>query len=473
MHELPEVTLAAFDDVCEDTLPFALTGGSPEGGVYFGDGVDDGEFDPALAGTGTHVITYEYTDENGCTGVATETITVNTLPVVVCPDDQHLCENDLPITLAELDGLDPTGGVFTILVDDQPVDISVFDPADYEPGTYQISYIYEEDTSGCTSSCTFTITVHPTPIVTCPEEPIEMVMYDDPLDLTGLAQPEGGIYEGPGVEDNVFHTETAGPGVHTITYEYTDEEGCSNFCTFVIVVEDAEPELLISKTAVPQTYSSVGDEITYTFTVTNNGNVTLTDVVVTDPLFDLEFGPIDELEPGDEYTFTYIYTITQDDMDAGSVVNTATATGFLGEEELIADDTETITADQQPAIALSKSADPQTYSSEGDEITYTFTVTNNGNVTLTDLVVNDPLFDLEFGPIEELEPGEELTFTYIYSITQEDVDAGSVVNTATATGFLGEEEHTAEDSETITADQEPEIALSKNCRSANLQQRRR
>ena len=73
----------------------------------------------------------------------------------------------------------------------------------------------------------------------------------------------------------------------------------------------------------------VGDEITYTFTVTNTGLVTLTNVTVTDPLVTVTGGPIAALAPGgvDSTTFTAVYTITQADIDNGSITNTATVNG--------------------------------------------------------------------------------------------------------------------------------------------------
>lgn len=62
----PPTMLLAFDDVCDTDPAFELTGGSPAGGVYTGVGVDNGWFDPAVAGQGTHTITYTYTASNGC-----------------------------------------------------------------------------------------------------------------------------------------------------------------------------------------------------------------------------------------------------------------------------------------------------------------------------------------------------------------------------------------------------------------------
>jgi PKD repeat protein len=73
---LPTVTLAPFGDVSITTPPFALTGGTPSGGIYSGPGVSNGIFSPAVAGLGTHTITYTYTDLNLCENYAENTITV-------------------------------------------------------------------------------------------------------------------------------------------------------------------------------------------------------------------------------------------------------------------------------------------------------------------------------------------------------------------------------------------------------------
>ena len=69
---------------------------SPSGGTFSGTGITDasnGTFNPAVAGVGTHTITYDYTDGNGCSNSATTDVVVNALPVVsvsggpFCVDD--------------------------------------------------------------------------------------------------------------------------------------------------------------------------------------------------------------------------------------------------------------------------------------------------------------------------------------------------------------------------------------------------
>jgi uncharacterized repeat protein (TIGR01451 family) len=88
------------------------------------------------------------------------------------------------------------------------------------------------------------------------------------------------------------------------------------------------PSIQIVKTASPQTYSASGDVIGYSFAVTNTGNVTLSNVSVTDPLPGLsaidcspEGNPIADMVPAELVTCTASYTITQADVDAGFVAN--------------------------------------------------------------------------------------------------------------------------------------------------------
>jgi hypothetical protein len=63
--------------VCVYDPAFALTGGSPAGGVYVGTGVTGGNFNPATAGIGSTSITYDYVDANGCENSATSSITID------------------------------------------------------------------------------------------------------------------------------------------------------------------------------------------------------------------------------------------------------------------------------------------------------------------------------------------------------------------------------------------------------------
>jgi len=59
-----------------DANPFTLKGGLPLGGTYSGTSVNAGLFNPAVAGAGTHAITYSYSNVYGCANTASLNITV-------------------------------------------------------------------------------------------------------------------------------------------------------------------------------------------------------------------------------------------------------------------------------------------------------------------------------------------------------------------------------------------------------------
>ena len=69
----------------------------------------------------------------------------------------------------------------------------------------------------------------------------------------------------------------------------------------------------------------------------------------------------------------------------------------------------------------------------GDTIGYRFVLTNTGAVTLTDVTVADPKTGPVSCPTATLAPGASTTCTADYTITQADVDSGTVNNTATGT----------------------------------------
>lgn len=128
-----------------------------------------------------------------------------------------------------------------------------------------------------------------------------------------------------------------------------------------------------------------------TFVLSNNGSAALTEVNVSDPLVGTVGYPADALAAGASMTCTATYTLTQADVDAGHVANTATGTGTPpggGDPLEPTDSTDTPIAG--PAIALDKEAAAPSGNTPGDTIDYTFLVTNIGNVTLDPVSVSDP-----------------------------------------------------------------------------------
>lgn len=240
--------------------------------------------------------------------------------------------------------------------------------------------------------------------------------------------------------------------------DVSDDSGTTfndNNPTLAAVVQS--PSIALIKTADTSgvsTPATVGDIITYNFQVTNTGNVTLTDVTLTDilPGIVIVGDPIPSLAPGavDSATFVGVYAIEQSDIDAGEVTNLATIAGTPPSGPDVTDDSGTSNSDdsptivsitQVPSIELDKIADDSLLLSgaePGDVLPFSFTVTNTGNVPLTNVTVTDALpgVRLSGGPIPLLNPGEVDTTTYTaeYDITSTDISAGEVVNDARVTG---------------------------------------
>ena len=98
VYELPVVSFDPLDGACVNGDLVTLSGGMPDGGIYSGTGVDNGVFDPELAGIGDHVITYSYEDVNGCTNTADQTLSVTDFPHPFAGMDTTIC-SDQTLTL--------------------------------------------------------------------------------------------------------------------------------------------------------------------------------------------------------------------------------------------------------------------------------------------------------------------------------------------------------------------------------------
>ncbi len=230
INPAPQVSCPTSFEVCLDAPIInlhQLQGLSPAGGVFIGDGVDDnGNFYPMDAGAGTHTIAYVYQNPvTGCDNFCEFEITVNPLPFVTAPNDIEVCADAPSFNLTG--GL-PAGGSYYW----NGQTITSFNPSNMNPGVYEIEYRYT-DQNGCTNSDYFTITVNALPEITV--EDIEVCLTATPFALN-VASPVGGVYSGNGVLNGVFYPQTAGLGAHTITYTYTDENGCTNSATFTITV---------------------------------------------------------------------------------------------------------------------------------------------------------------------------------------------------------------------------------------------
>ncbi|KRF20992.1 hypothetical protein ASG90_00825 [Nocardioides sp. Soil797] len=289
--------------------------------------------------------------------------------------------------------------------------------------------------------------------------PVFDVKVTDPI-AGSVTCPPGRLAKGESVEcaaDAAYVVteadEDAGKVVNVAHANATDPDGDdveSNEDTTTTPTTKPNPSLLVDKEAGDPVdtngngVTDAGDTITFTFTVTNDGNVPLTKVEIDDPMLgDSVTCEATELAPGAVTTCAADYALTQADVDNGEVKNTATAIGEDPDKDPVEspeDSTET-PIEPAPALSLVKKAtlddkDGDDRADVGETIQWSFTVTNDGNVTLKDVKVDDPMAGAVTCEATELAPGKsiECQADAAYVVTQADVDSGQVHNVATASG---------------------------------------
>ena len=131
-------TLSVFNDVCENDAPIALNQGSPTGGKYIGTGVVNGFFDPQIAGPGTHTITYDVTNSIGCSGSASQDITIEAMPNAGIDASITKCDNEPSFNMFNLLGGNPqNNGVWTD-INEAPAS-TIFNPNNQISNTFKYS----------------------------------------------------------------------------------------------------------------------------------------------------------------------------------------------------------------------------------------------------------------------------------------------------------------------------------------------
>jgi uncharacterized repeat protein (TIGR01451 family) len=220
------------------------------------------------------------------------------------------------------------------------------------------------------------------------------------------------------------------------------------------------PNFIITKTAAiadgDAAVNAVGDVINYTISVENTGNQTLTGVTVTDNFatgltrgIDTVGDNDDLLEVGEKWAYTATHTVTQAEIDAVvEIFNAATVDTAQTEPPKTA--SASVPVEQNPVIKVTKSndgvADTNCDGKEnaGDQIVYNYAVKNDGNVSLFNVTANDNqlgnitltgLTDLDRdNTADDLAVGITATGTATATLTQAQIDGGSITNIALAKG---------------------------------------
>jgi len=232
VNGIPNVTADPAGPFCLDDASATLAG-SPTGGSWSGTGItgaSTGTFNPAVAGVGSHTITYTLVDANGCESSDEVTIVVNPLPMVMLAPAGPLCSSSDAVTLNGT----PSGGTFSG-TGITSASAGTFDPTTAGVGTHTITYVYA-DANGCEAETAIDIVVNAGPTVTIDAAGPFCV---DESDVTLSANPTGGLWSGMGITNSIagtFSPSAATVGTHTISYTYTDPNGCEASTTTDIVV---------------------------------------------------------------------------------------------------------------------------------------------------------------------------------------------------------------------------------------------
>ena len=199
-----------------------------------------------------------------------------------------------------------------------------------------------------------------------------------------------------------------------------------------------------------ETYA-LDEKITYEITVKNEGNVTISGIVVTDELTGDRW-EITSLAPGETSSvYTAEYVVTEADILKGEVVNVATATGKTPEDkdpEVEPGEDREPTVDPAPSMTVDKkltNLPAKGYFTLGETAEFDMTVVNTGNLTIRNVVVTDELAGAVVLPgegyqangaeaaIDVLEPGRTVLVKAIYTITGDDLGK-ELMNSVTAAG---------------------------------------
>ena len=350
------------------------------------------------------------------------------------------------------------------------------DPVD--PGQV-VTKTHEDKTYDLDETVTFTINVKniydeakTVRIIELPGVVIEGAPQETPNVLTVEKVPVGETVTATATYKITEADIANGSFVNTVKVEFEGGKPFEN--TDTVTTVDPVRSYTLTKKSSESTHENgmfkAGETIHYTLTVTNTGNQTLENVEITDTLNaagmisniqgadskqdgKVTIFTISSLAPKAEATITYDYVVQEADK-GNTISNAAVGTPANPEDpdgEKPGDNTDNPV--ENPKLEVKKdivsitAADGTQKDKAGkadlnDIITYSVTVTNTGNMKLTNVKITDSLEGIQLAEGQSfdlgiLEAGEAKTVTYTYQVKESDLGK-SILNTATATGDVPE-----------------------------------
>jgi hypothetical protein len=240
VHALPVVDAGGNVNACVNDPSFNLTAGTPMGGTWSGTGITNatnGTFNPGTAGTGSHTITYTYTDGNNCENSDFLFVNVLGLPNVDAQGDITYCDVDYNISL---NTPSPSGGIWSGIgvVNANPGAFNIDSAGGL--GVYPLIYTYV-DANGCENTDTIDITIVDNLTVST-GNPDTICINNGIYTLNGF-MPTGGTWTGNGILGTGpdFSPSVAGIGSEQLIYNYSTSSTCVGSDTVEILVSDFTP----------------------------------------------------------------------------------------------------------------------------------------------------------------------------------------------------------------------------------------
>ncbi|MDE5418739.1 gliding motility-associated C-terminal domain-containing protein [Labilibaculum sp. DW002] len=233
LHALPIVNLEDLESegVCKEE--FELTGGFPEGGIYWVNGISQTVFNPSDRGAGNYAVHYSYTDEYGCSNVTPiKDLQVDVLPVVDITDDFTVGS----CTPTQLTASTDEDNIQWFKIQDNnrvlPLDLddaNSLTPT-FTPGESQVLLASVKDEHACEGIDILNLDVAPLPVVTTINDTTvgrcnqlvlitDIVGDQDVISWTNPDHLDDANVRSPKIID-------APEGTHTYTISVTDLYGC-------------------------------------------------------------------------------------------------------------------------------------------------------------------------------------------------------------------------------------------------------